>query len=312
MLNRLWTATTAAVLGLAAFAPLGASAQERADSFATDWQLGLQKAATPVMEDLSFLHDVVLMPIITVITLFVLGLLIYVMWRFSEKNNPEPSRTTHNTTLEIIWTAVPVLILVVIAIPSFRLLYKADTLPTGANGVPAPEMTLKVIGRQWYWSYVYPDHGDIEFDSYMIPEADLKPGQLRLLEVDNRVVVPEDTTVRVLLTASDVLHNWAVPAFGQKTDTVTGRTNESWFYVDEPGVYRGQCSELCGVGHAYMPIVVEVVTKDEFEAWVGQKQAEMRGEAPKTDTADAPGGSEIPGSGAVEAAAASVPADIDG
>lgn len=289
MLTRLTTAAAAAAVSLAAALPGAATAEDKPVGVATEWQLGLQAPATPVAEDLVFMHDWILMPIITIITLFVLGLLVYVIWRFSEKNNPQPSTVTHNTTLEVVWTAVPVLILVIIAIPSFRLLYKADVLPTGAGSIPAAEMTLKVIGRQWYWSYEYPDHGDIAFDSYMIAEEDLQPGQHRLLEVDERVVVPADTTIRVLMTASDVLHNWAIPAFAMKTDTVPGRTNEAWIHVDEPGVYYGQCSELCGVGHAYMPIVVEVVPKERFAAWVGEKQALMRGDDPKTRTAAADG-----------------------
>ena len=258
-------------------------AQTNTNSGVDDWQLGFVEPVTPVMEDLVFMHDKLLMPIITVITLLVLGLLLYVMWRFSEKRNPEPSKTTHNTLLEIIWTTVPVLILVIIAIPSFQLLYKADVTPTGAGDIPAPEMTLKIIGRQWYWSYEYPDHDDITFDSIMIPESELKPGQLRLLEVDERMIVPVNTTVRLLITSSDVLHNWAMPAFGIKTDTVPGRINETWFHVTKTGVYRGQCSELCGIGHAYMPIVVEVVPKPVFEAWVGQMQAKMPSEKDPTD-----------------------------
>ncbi|MCH8918984.1 MAG: cytochrome c oxidase subunit II [Proteobacteria bacterium] len=224
------------------------------------WQLGFQDAATPVMERIDEFHDLMLV-IITVIVVFVTGLLVYVVVRFNEKANPVPSKTTHHTVLEVAWTVVPIMILVLIAIPSFRLLYYMDKAKT-------PGMTLKVVGNQWYWSYVYPDHGKIAFDSLIIPDDQLKPGQLRLLEVDNRVVVPVDTDIRVLLTANAVIHAWAVPAFGVKIDTVPGRMNETWMRVTKPGVYYGQCSELCGVNHGFMPIAVEAVSKAEFAKWV--------------------------------------------
>ncbi|MDF3075943.1 MAG: coxB, partial [Alphaproteobacteria bacterium] len=200
------------------------------------WQLNFQEAATPVAEHLRSLHDWLLI-VISVITLFVMALLAYVMIRFRESRNPVPSKTAHHTLIEVLWTVLPVLILVGISIPSFRLLYFQDRV---AN----PEMTIKAIGRQWYWSYEYPDHGNFTFDAYMVKDADLKPGQLRLLEVDNQVVVPIDTNVRLYTTASDVLHAWTIPAFGVKVDAVTGRLNETWFRVTKPGVYYGQCSEL--------------------------------------------------------------------
>lgn len=228
------------------------------------WQMGLQDPVTPVAEQLHWLHNILLI-VITIITLFVLVLLLYVMVRFREKRNPVPSMTTHNTTLEVAWTVIPVIILVLIAIPSFRLLYLQDRT---ANA----EMTIKAIGRQWYWSYEYPDHGNFTFDAYMVKDKDLKPGQARLLETDNAVVLPVDTNVRVLLTASDVLHSWTVPAFGVKTDAVNGRLNETWVRITKPGTYFGQCSELCGVGHAYMPIKVIAVSKDEFKKWVDDAQ----------------------------------------
>ena len=200
--------------------------------------------------------------------LFVTGLLVYVMVRFRESRNPVPSKTAHNTTIEVLWTVLPVLILVGIAIPSFRLLYLQDR-------VENPEMTIKAIGRQWYWSYEYPDNGNFTFDAYMVKDADLKPGQMRLLEVDNAVVVPVDTNVRLYTTASDVLHAWTIPAFGIKVDAVTGRLNESWFRVTKPGTYYGQCSELCGVGHAFMPITVKAVSKEEFTQWVAEAQGKF-------------------------------------
>lgn len=239
-----------------------------------NWGLGMQEAASPVMEDIRAMHDDLLMPIITVITLFVSGLMIYVMIRFNRRANPTPSSFTHNTTVEIVWTVVPVLILVVIAIPSFKLLYKADRTDN-------PEMTLKVTGNQWYWSYSYPDHGDFSFDSNLLEGDDLaKAGGVRQLSTDNKVVLPVDTNIRLLLTASDVLHNWAVPAFGIKIDTVPGRLRETWVRITKEGTYFGQCSELCGTRHAYMPIEVEAVSKEKFEAWVKQAQARNGVSAP--------------------------------
>ncbi len=235
------------------------------------WQMNFQEAATPVAEKLHELHNWLLV-VITVITLFVMGLLLYVMVRFRESRNPVPSKTAHHTMIEVLWTVVPVLILVGIAIPSFRLLYLQDRIENA-------DMTIKAIGRQWYWSYEYPDHGNFTFDAYMVKDADLKPGQMRLLEVDNAVVVPVDTNVRLYTTASDVLHAWTIPAFGIKIDAVTGRLNESWFRVTKPGTYYGQCSELCGVGHAFMPITVRAVSKAEFDQWV----AEARGKFSKAD-----------------------------
>jgi len=229
------------------------------------WRLGLQKAATPVMEQVERFHNLLLV-IITLIVLFVLALLIYTMWRFSEKRNPVPSKTTHNTLIEVLWTAVPILILVVVAVPSFRLLYFADT------AVDA-DMTIKAIGRQWYWTYEYPDNGDFAFDAFIVPDDEIKEGQVRLLEADNRVVVPVGVKVRLLTTSSDVIHAFAMPAFGVKIDSVPGRINETWFQVDKAGVYYGQCSELCGSGHGFMPIVIEAVPEAQFDAWVVEAQA---------------------------------------
>lgn len=223
------------------------------------WTFGFQEAATPVMRDIEDLHHLLLI-IITVITLFVLALLLYVMFRFSAKRNPTPSRTAHNTLIEVLWTVLPVMILVVIAVPSFKLLYFMDR-------TSAPEMTLKVVGHQWYWSYQYQDNGDFSFDSLIVPEDQLKPGQHRLLEVDNQVVVPVDTNIRVLVTSDDVLHSWAVPAFGVKIDTVPGHLNETWMRIERPGTYYGQCSELCGINHGFMPIAVKAVSKEEFRVW---------------------------------------------
>ncbi len=223
------------------------------------WQLGFQEPVTPVMERVDVLHDALTIGSI-VITLFVLLLLVIVVWRFRETKNPTPSKVTHNTPLEIAWTVIPVLILVAIAIPSLRLHYFMDK-------AVEPDMVLKAVGYQWYWNYEYPDHGGINFDSYMIKDEDLKPGDVRLLSVDNPLVIPVDTTVAVHLTGGDVIHAFAMPSFGVKTDAVPGRLNETWFKAQKEGVYFGQCSELCGVGHGFMPIEMHVVSKEVFAAW---------------------------------------------
>ena len=246
----------------------GAQAQEPVIGGApTAWQLNFQPPASPVADMIESLHDLLLF-ITIAISAFVLALLAYACIRYRADRNPVPSRRTHNSVLEIAWTAIPVLILVVIAIPSFKLLYFMDRAVD-------PEMTLKAIGRQWYWSYEYPDHGDFTFDSYMIAEEDLEEGQLRLYDVDNRVVLPVDTDVRLLTTASDVIHSWAVPALGVKLDAVPGRINETWLRIERPGIYYGQCSELCGAYHAFMPVMIEAVSKEEFEAWTEQAQEQF-------------------------------------
>lgn len=238
--------------------------------FATDWQTNLQAPVTPVMERITSFHDMLLW-IIIAISVFVLLLMLYVMWKFSEKRNPTPTRTTHNTLVEVLWTVIPVVILVLIAVPSFKLLYLSDV-------VPKADLTIKAIGHQWYWAYEYPDNGNFTFDATLVEdEAELAKtkNRLRLLETDNSVVVPVDTNVRVIVTASDVLHSWAVPAFGVKTDAVPGRLNETWFKVTKTGTYYGQCSELCGVRHGFMPIRVEVVSKQDYQAWVQKAQKEF-------------------------------------
>ena len=233
---------------------------------ALPWQLGFQEAVTPTMEQLISLHDLLLW-VISLVTLVVMGLLAWACFRFRASRSTAPSRRTHHTMLEIAWTAIPVLILVVIAIPSFKLLYFMDR-------VEEADMTLKAIGRQWYWSYEYPDHGDFIFDAYMVADEDLQEGQHRLLSTDTEVVLPVDTNIRLLTTASDVLHSWAIPSFGVKMDAVPGQTNETWFRIDRPGMYYGQCSELCGAYHGFMPITVRAVTPEEFEAWIEQAKEE--------------------------------------
>jgi cytochrome c oxidase subunit II len=229
---------------------------------AKDWQLGMRTPASPVMERLFTFHHYMLI-LITVVSIFVLGLMIYVCVRFSEKNNPKPSKTSHNTMIEIVWTLVPVLILVAVAIPSLRHLYFMDKSEIEGQA----DVTLKIIGYQWYWNYEYPDAG-FAFDSYMVQEADLKEGQPRLLTVDNAVVVPVGKKIRVQMTGGDVIHSWAMPNFGVKMDAVPGHLNETWFQADVEGTYYGQCSELCGVNHGFMPITVHVVSQEEYEAWL--------------------------------------------
>jgi cytochrome c oxidase subunit 2 len=236
-------------------------------SQAVPWQTGFQEAATPVMRQVVAFNDI-LEPIVIGIFLSVVALLLYTMYRFSAKRNPEPSKTTHNTVIEVIWTVVPIMILIVIAIPSFKLLYfQGRTVDA--------EMTIKAVGHQWYWTYEYPDHDDLTFDALMIADEDIKEGQVRLLETDNRVVVPVATNIRLLTTADDVIHAWGVPAFGIKIDSVPGRVNETWFRAEREGVYYGQCSELCGVFHGFMPITVEVLSKKAFAAWLIEAKEEF-------------------------------------
>ncbi len=232
---------------------------------AVPWQMGLQESATPIMDRITSLHNFLLW-LIVIISVFVMVLLIWVMVKFNARANPTPSRTTHNTFIEILWTVVPILILLVIAVPSFRLLYFQ-------RDFPQIDMTIKAIGNQWYWSYEYPDNNDISFDSIMLEGEELEerrkvdPGAPRLLAVDNEIVVPVNKAVRVIVTASDVLHNFAMPSFGTKMDAVPGRLNETWFKADKEGIYYGQCSELCGIRHAYMPIAIRVVSQQKFDAW---------------------------------------------
>lgn len=225
------------------------------------WQHDFQEAATPIMETIHSFH-LFLTILAFVIALFVLILLIYVCLRFNERANPVPSKTTHHTLLEVAWTVVPALILIAIAVPSFRLLFDQLTIPT-------PDITVKATGTaQWSWTYNYPDHGGFQFDSNMIEDKDLKPGQLRLLEVDNEMVVPVNKIVRMQVTAEGIIHAFAMPSFGIKIDAVPGRLNETWFKATKEGKFHGQCSELCGRNHAFMPIVIRVVSEQQFNAWI--------------------------------------------
>lgn len=264
------------------FALIPAIASAQQVGHAVPGQIGFQPSVTPIMDSIIAFHDHLLMWIITAIVLLVLVLLIVVIVRFNQRANPTPSKVTHNTLIEIVWTVVPVLILFVIAIPSFGVLADQQTVPDGERTylgsqifggdvvVPEPSLTIKATGYQWYWGYEYMDEG-VDFVSIMLNEDQReasKPDQPRLLAVDNEMIVPVDTTVRVLVTAADVLHAFAVPSFGVKVDAVTSRNNETWFHARETGIYYGQCSELCGKDHAFMPIAVRVVEQEQFDAWL--------------------------------------------
>ncbi len=239
------------------------------------WQMYFQPAASPVAERFHEFHGFLLV-LITLITIFVLCLLLYVIFRFRASRNPVPSKTTHNTLIEVLWTVIPVVILVVMAVPSFKLLYYVDRAQNA-------EMTVKVTGHQWYWSYEYPDNGNFTFDSNLLQQADLKPGQLRLFEVDNHIVLPVDTTVRILVTSTDVMHSWFIPPVGVQMYAVPGRLNETWVKVEREGLFHGQCNQICGINHGFMPIEIEAVSKDKFKEWVATAQkkfARVDGEPP--------------------------------
>lgn len=247
----------AAVWGMTA--PL-ALAQELGRPY--DWQMGMQGSVTSLKTGIGNFHNLLLI-LITVITVFVMALLLYVMVKFNSKANPVPSKTSHNTLIEVLWTVIPIMILVVIAVPSFKILYDQERIPQNAD------ITLKAIGFQWYWGYEYPDE-KIGFESRLIDEKDLKQGQIRLLSVDNPVVVPVGKVVRVQATANDVIHAWTVPAFGVKKDAYPGRINEMWFKAEKTGTFYGQCSELCGTLHGYMPIQVNVVSEADYAVWLAE------------------------------------------
>jgi len=241
------------LLGSSAFAEVGLS---------ENWQLSFQEPATDLMSDIISFHSYILMPIITGISILVLFLLLYIAFRFNSSRNQTASNTTHNTLVEVLWTVIPVILLIIIAIPSFRLLYVSETIPKA-------DLTIKAIGNQWYWSYEYPDYGDIAFDANMLNDDELSDPKLRLLETDTQIVVPVNKVVKLQITSNDVLHAWTIPAFGVKMDAVPGRLNETWFKANREGVFYGQCSELCGPKHAFMPINVNVVSEEEFEDWIG-------------------------------------------
>ncbi len=248
----------------------------------SDWQLGFQGSVTPVMDNIVSFHTFVLW-IIIAISAFVLALLLIIMVKFNARANPTPSRTTHNTLLEVAWTLIPVVILVVIAIPSFRLLFYQLTIPP--MNIEQGDVTVKATGKQWFWSYTYPDHGNFEFDSTIVRDVKaLRPDQPRLLGVDNEMVVPVNKNVRVITTGAEVIHAFAVPSFGIKIDSIPGRLNETWFRATREGIYYGQCSELCGKDHAFMPIAVRVVSEDAFKKWVAEAQKKYAREGTEPTT----------------------------
>ena len=240
------------------------------------WQIRLQDSATPVMDEILWFHNFV-MYVITAITIFVLVLLLIVIVKYNARANPVPTKTTHHTGLEVAWTLIPVIILVSIAVPSFKLLFHQQNIPQA-------DLTVKATGKQWFWSYSYPDHGKFEFDSILLADKDRKADQPRLLAVDNALVVPVNKIVRVQTTATDVIHAFAVPSFGIKIDSVPGRLNETWFKATKEGVYYGQCSELCGKNHAFMPIEVRVVSEQAFTAWVEDAKKKYASDAPRAPT----------------------------
>ncbi len=265
------------VTGFSALMTGGATAAEHVTGQPYKWQLGFQEQATAVGRQMSSFHDFVLV-IITLVTIFVVLLLAYVIWKFNEKANPVPSKTSHNTMIEVIWTVVPILVLLVITIPSFRLLFAQYDFPKA-------DVVIKATGNQWYWSYEYPDADGMSFDALMLRDDDNKPikgpdNAPRTLAVDNYVVVPVNKNVELLITASDVIHAWAIPAFTVKVDAIPGRVIKTWFNADRIGTYYGQCSELCGKDHGYMPIAVKVVSQADYEAWLVKAKKEYASAAP--------------------------------
>ena len=269
---RCWAFLALWFAGMAAQTTAAGAAEPR------PWQLGMQPSATPVHERLAVFHDE-LMVIITLITIFVLGLLLYAMVRFHHTRNPVPTRTTHNPLIEFLWTVIPVLILVIIAIPSFKLMYYMDRVPNA-------DMTIKVTAHQWYWSYEYPDQGGLAFNSNLIPEQELKPGEKRLLSVDNPLVVPVGENVRVQVTGTDVIHSWFIPSFGVQEYAVIGRLNETWFQVEHEGTYYGECNQICGVNHSFMPIEVKAVSKPDFDKWLGEAKKKFAAAPPEGEKTD--------------------------
>jgi cytochrome c oxidase subunit 2 len=266
-------------VGLAAAAMLTGLAGTALAAEPKPWQLGFQPPATPITQRVDAFHDELLI-IITLITVFVMALLAYVIVRFRASAHPVPTRTSHNPLVEVLWTVIPVLILVTIAVPSFKLMYYMDE-------VPKSDMTIKITAHQWYWSYEYPDQ-KVGFDSNLIAEKDLKPGQKRLLAVDNPLVVPVGTNIRVQVTGTDVIHSWFVPSFGVQEYAIIGRLNEAWMNVNQPGTYYGECNQICGVNHAFMPIEVQVLSKDDFQKWLGDAKKKFALDTPAAPAAAEP------------------------
>jgi cytochrome c oxidase subunit 2 len=261
-----------AALAFAATAIGGYARAEELLGQPTPGAIGLQRSASPLRDDVVFFHNMILLPIITAITLLVLGLLLWCIFRYNKRANPTPARWSHNTVIEVLWTAVPVLILMFIAIFSFKILFKY-------HDMPAPYMTVKVTGYQWYWGYAYPDQKIDEITSAITP-ADQTTPELYRLSASNPMVAPVGKVVRVLVTGGDVIHSFSVPAFGVKMDAIPGRVNQTWFKADKIGTYYGQCSQLCGIDHAFMPIEVKVVSQADFDAWVASKAAKPAAAAP--------------------------------
>ncbi len=245
------------------------------------WEMGMQPPANDLASQIIDLHNMVLV-IITLITVFVGALLVWVMWRYNANRNPVPTTTSHNTTIEILWTVIPVLILVVMAIPSFRLVYYLDR-------TPEPDLTIKVIAHQWYWEYGYPEAGELTIESRMIRSEDLKPGQLRLLDVDNQMIVPVGKKIRILTNSVDVIHSFFIPSLGVQRYAIPGRTIETWMTVDKPGVYYGQCNQICGVDHSRMPIAIKAVPAAEYDAWIAKEKKAALEPAQTRLVADAAG-----------------------
>jgi cytochrome c oxidase subunit II len=253
----------AIVPGLALMLLAGAASADQPQP----WQFGMQAPATPITERIHAFHNELLV-LICLIAGFVFVLLLYVMVRFNARRHPVPTRTSHNTLIEVLWTVIPVLVLVTIAIPSFKLMYYMDR-------VPDSKMTIKVTGHQWYWEYTYPDFANLDFNSNLIADKDLKPGDKRLLEVDNPLVIPAGMNIRVQVAGVDVIHSWFVPSFGFQEYAVVGRLNEAWVHVNNPGTYYGECNQICGVNHAFMPIKVVVMTQDDFNKWLADAKTKF-------------------------------------
>jgi cytochrome c oxidase subunit 2 len=266
-----------------------AAAQETVVGRPTDGAIGLQPAATQVAADVHDFHTL-LMVIVTAITVLVLALLVWVVVRYNRNANATPKKFTHNVTVEVIWTIVPVIILVVIAAFSFPLLFEEERMPDGNGRFPAPTVTIKATGNAWNWGYDYPDYGVEGVIANMLPEEEAVP-ELYRLATDNPIYIPVGETVRILVTSNDVIHSWAMPSFGVKEDAIPGRVNEGWFKVDQPGAYYGQCSELCGTRHAFMPIEVRAVSRVEFEQWIVSQGGQLTVapvEGAAVDSADRP------------------------
>lgn len=291
--------------GLAATLALGAATPTWAQDLMgqpTPGGIDLQPAASPLKADAIWFHNAILLPMCIIISLLVLGLLAWCVIKYNKKSNPTPAKWSHNTLVEVVWTVLPVMVLVGISLFSFRLLF-------AYHDMPEPDLTVKATGNQWNWAYEYPDQGISEYVSNMLPEDEARARNVPyLLAADEAMVVPVGQTVRVLVTASDVIHSFALPAFGLKTDAIPGRVNETWFKADRTGIFYGQCSELCGTDHAFMPIQINVVTQAEFAAWVASRGGSMTPAA----TAEAPGGAAAQVAGAPTATDAAVPAAAEG